>query len=285
MNIAVDRLKELGDLRACVTLQRAILGGRTPSVWDIPPLSSVLQSGGLLLGVRETPHPSAPLQGALVDLVAEFDGHSARHTAFYGVLKGARNQGIGQWMRAAEREICRREGVHLVGWTFDPLCGVEAHIAFNKLGAIATGHRRNLYGVLPDRPNAGLATDRFLIEWWIESPRVVAVSDRGNLPPHYRVGLQDMTVVTHTQVSSGLRVLTGYDENPTSRFVLTEIPVDLDRLRARDLAVVQGWRIQSRDVFEHLFEKGYVGVGFIHEGGRSFHLFEKTDRESVLKEY
>jgi len=280
---AISRLTTIDELRECSALQQHILGSSSPSRWTAPLLSSVIQSGGLILGMRDEESPDTELCGTLVDLVADAGGHRSRHTVFRSVRAGARGKGIGQALRAVERTRAREEGVAVITWAVDPLRSVDAHIAFNKLGAIATGYVRNLYGEVGDLADHGLATDRLQIEWWLESPRTISVCDRGRLPPHYQLGLNDMTVVTQTTLhASGVRSLTGHDVDAAGRHVLVEIPVDLDRLRAADLPVARAWRIQTRELFELLFEKGYVVVGFVHEGGRSFHLLERTDRGFAL---
>ena len=285
MTIAVDRLSDPEELDACVDAQRAILGNRARSVWSVPALTAVCQSGGLILGARAGAGGDADLCGALVDLVSDVDGYPGRHTVFRGVLESARNRGVGQRLRAVEREICQQEGVDLIFWPLDPLRSNEAHVAFNKLGAIATGYRRNLYGEVNDNPNLGLATDRLHVEWWIDSPRVASMLDRGSPAPHFRLGIHEMDVVTETRLlESGVRMLVGHSESPWAECVLAEVPVDLDRTRAVDPGLASQWRLQSRAMFELLFESGYVGIGFVHEGGRSFHLLRKTDRRTVLRD-
>ncbi len=285
MTIKIDRLTSLGELSACVDVQRAILGDRSRSVWTVSALTAVCQSGGLVLGASDTDGGGGALCGAIVDLVADVEGYPGRHTVFRGVLEPARNRGVGYGLRAAERAVCQEEGVDLVFWSLDPLRSDEAHLALSKLGAIATGFRRNLYGEVHDNANLGLETDRLRVEWWIDSPRVRSILDRGNQPPHFRLGIHEMDVITETKLrQSGFRTLTGHDETPRADHVLAEIPVDLDRIRSADAAEARHWRLRSRAVFELLFERGYVGAGFVHEGGRSFHLFRKADRRTVLRD-
>jgi len=283
MAFVAGRLASLDELRALETMQTSIIGRDSPSAWSVPQLVSVVQSGGLLLGVRDEEMPEHPLVGALVDLLADSGGHSSLHTAFRAVSSDARNRGCAQILRHAERFIAKKTGVAVITWAIDPLRSVEAHIAFNKLGAIATGHARNLYGDVGDRANRGLATDRLHIEWWLEAPRTLSVCDRGQLPPHYRLGLHEMTVWTQTTLhASGVRAIVGHRHADHGRHVLVEIPVDLDRLRASGMSLARDWRLATREAFELLFEKGYVVVGFVHEGGRSFHLLERTSRGAVL---
>jgi len=247
-------------------------------------LASIVLSGGFLLGAWTDEAMPPRLVGALLDLLAEVDGYPALHTVYSGVEDSALGRGIGTALRSAERAFCGRRGIDLVLWGIDPLRGRDAHVALNKLGAVGTQYRRNMLGPLHDRANAGLATDRLTIEWWIESPRVTAVLDAGEAPPHHDLGLHRMDVITKTRVlPSGMRALIDVAERSTGSHVLVEVPVDLDALRAADPGIAREWRIGTRGLFEDLLGKsGYTAVGFIHEAGRSFHLLERCDKGQVL---
>ena len=166
---------------------------------------------------------------------------------------------------------------------------MEAHIAFNKLGAVAVGYKRDLYGELHDSRNSGLATDRLTIEWWLTSPRVRAVVDRRSLPYHFSLGLDKMEVATRTAVTGdGQRRLVKFDDSvcegiTSSSVILVEIPAKLDRLRKEDIDLARDWRVRTRDIFERMFASGYIITGLVHEGGRSFHLFERASRATILE--
>ncbi len=283
--IEVERLTTGDELAACVELQQAIVGPGARSVWHAPALTAVSQSGGLLLGARPADGEPPHLVGALIDLVADVDGYPTRHTVFHGVHPAVRNRGVGAGLRAGERTLCQRSGVDLVFWAIDPLRSVDAYLALTKLGGIATRFHRNVYGTLSDHPNAGLATDRLHVEWWIDSPRVRAIVDRGLPPIHRRLGMHRMEVITETRpLGDGTRRLVAHDDGPTAAHVLAEVPADVDRIRAEDPESARDWRLRTRTLFELLFANGYVAVGFVHEGGRSFHLFSRTDRRAVLND-
>lgn len=166
----------------------------------------------------------------------------------------------------------------------DPLRGAQAHFALNKLGAIATSYERNALGELPDPANRGLATDRLVVEWWIASFRVLQVVEQKRLPYHYHLGFERMEVVTRTGLTdSGARRLLRAETNPRGDVLLFEIPVDLDPLLAHELDLARDWRIKTRDAFEALFANGYILSGFVHEAGRSFHLFEREEKAAILR--
>jgi len=282
MTIVTSPLATLEDFRACENLQQQLLGDKARCILTLPALAAIRRSGGLLLGAwEEGARPT--LRGALVDLVAEADARRARFTVFLGVRRDSANSGIGQSLRRAERTACVEAGAELVYWWADPLRSEEAHIAFNRLGAIAVAHCRNALGPLTDRLNAGLATDRLRVEWWLHAPRVEALIDNAREPAHRSLAFDQMQVITQTKGRpQGQRAIAGLGEGPTKRFVLVEIPTDIASLLDRDPEAARRWRLTIRDAFELLFSVGYTIVGFVHEGGRSFHLLEHADRGEIL---
>ena len=285
MDIKIKPLTTLDDMAAIEQLEIELVGGWERLVVPTAVLVTVRDSAGILLGAYDTDVVPPRLRGVLIDLVAEIAEQPTCITLVWGVIPDARNRGIGQALRRAERRIAHRIGIPLVRWAIDPLRGVDAHIAFNRLGAVGTGYVRNQYGPLPDPTNGGLATDRITVEWWVDSPRVNAVLDAGTPPPHYRLGLNQMEVATKTRgVGSGTRQLVEFDPNPQSNTVLVEVPTDFDRLLAVAPKLARDWRIKARDVFETFFATGYLLTGFVHEAGRSFHLLERRRKAAVLEE-
>ncbi len=281
MKTTLHRLTDPRAFQACAELQEAIAGR---ALVPVPLLVSVHEAGGMVLGAYDADVDPPRLCGTLIDLHRRDPRGPAWHTVFHGVPVDVRNQRVGSDLRLRERTEARAERVGLVTWTIDPLRSLEPHLSFNKLAAIAVGYQRNRYGELADPQNQGLATDRLLVEWWLDAPRVVSVTDHGELPHHYHVGLDQMEVVTKTRlVEDGLRRLLRFEAAPTSRLILVEIPADLDRMRRIDLDLARDWRLKTRDLFESLFKSGYTMTGFVHEAGRSFHLMERADRETVLE--
>ncbi|MCK4571028.1 hypothetical protein KAT84_03660, partial [Candidatus Bipolaricaulota bacterium] len=196
MTIAVRQLHTLEDLRAAVTLQQTVLGERSHPIWQLPHLLHIQQSGGFLLGARETaPKASDTFHGILIDLIAEVDGYPARRTVAWGVDPQLRNRGIGLRLREIERRSLQKLGVDLVYWDVDPLSSVKLHIALNKLGGIVTAYSRNALGSSNDDGPPGVATDRVRVEWWIDSPRVTGRMEHEVSLPHQRIGLHEMAVL------------------------------------------------------------------------------------------
>ncbi|MEI6171922.1 MAG: hypothetical protein WCQ45_05555 [bacterium] len=283
MTIAVEPLRTLDDLAACERRQRRLFGDHaSASVLSVPVLRAVAESGGLLLGVRSGA-ATRELVGAVVDLSATWEGFGALFSHIFGVSPEARNRGVGSSLRAAEHRLAQEAGIDIIRAWVDPLRSHESYLLWNKIGAIGTTYERNVFGELSDSANRGLATDRVHVEWWLRSPRTLALLDEGRAASHARVRFHEMAVATRTKAaSSGRRVLVDVKLEPGAAKVLVEIPVDVDLLRDEDPAEARRWRVGTRELFEQLLGTGYLLVGLVHEGGRSFQLLEKVDRGAAL---
>ncbi len=284
MTILIDQLSTAHEFSACEALQRATSDQSV--FFAAPALVAIEKCNGLILAAMRR---DGEMCGTIIDIASVDTDLSSWFTAFHAVSEDERNKGIGTMLRSREREIGMQKGVALVKWAIDPLRSLEAHVAFNKLGAVAVGYERDLYGELRDSRNEGLATDRLLVEWWLTAPRVNAVIDRHALPHHFHLGLDKMEVATRTRLTDGgLRRLLGFDDSVCAgvtrgAVVLVEIPAKLDRIRANDLDLARDWRLQTRDIFERMFAAGYTITGLVHEGGRSFQLFERVSKATILE--
>jgi predicted GNAT superfamily acetyltransferase len=284
MTIAIRPLQTIRDIRSAVSLQETVLGKRAPAIWQLSHLSHVQHSGGLLLGAfGSSPQPTDSLDGILIDLLSEIDGYPARRTVAWGVCPTKRNRGIGTRLRIIERRTLQKDRIDLVYWDADPLNSLELHIALNKLGGILIGHSCHTGEDIRDSHASGWVTDYARCEWWIDAPRVISVLDQGQVLPHHHISLHKMEMLTKTAIlPSGMRGIIECVQQPTAEHVLAEIPENIDNLQAGDPDAAIQWRLQSRGFMAQLFQLGYLGVGLVHEGGRSFLLFKKGTRRSEL---
>ncbi len=283
MTIEVSALAAWDDLVACERFQRQLLGEPPGgALLGVPALRAIVECGGLVLGVRAN-RVTPELVAAAVDLPGTYERFPALFSLFFAVAETSRGQGVGQALRLAERRAALALGVEVVRSWVDPLRSREGHVWWDRLGAIGTGYERNVLGDLADRVHRGLATDRVSVEWWLRSPRTSALLESGRPAAHLRAPLHEMAVVTRTAAdASGLRILAGTERREGAEHVLFEIPSDIDRLREENPAEARRWRLETRDAFEWLVGSGYLFVGLLHEGGRSFHVLEKAGRSTVL---
>ena len=196
-----------------------------------------------------------------------------------GVHPDYRSQGIGFALKRAQWQIARHQGYQRITWTYDPLLSRNGYLNINRLGATCSAYHRDAYGQLRDGLNIGLATDRFQVDWWLNSLRVeqrLKRSSRRRLDlNHYlsagikiinpaRITLQGWPVPENITLEDNPRPLT-----------LVEIPSDFLALKASDPDLALEWRLHTRTLFEGLFARGYLATDFIYLPGtrpRSFYV-------------
>ncbi len=286
LSVEVASLSTCADLREAVDLQQGALGTTSIAVWNLPHLLSVLQSGGMILGAWEAPSgKGAPCDGLLVDLTADVDGYPAQHTVCWLVREECRGRGVGVRLRSSERRLMQQRGVDLSFWGVDPLDSHGLYVSLNRLGGIVTGYTCDAMGTLGEQPGFRPGTDQLRVEWWVDSPRVNDRMDWSRRPGPPAIGLSQMEVLTETtRGPSGVRGLVGSPRMPTSDHALMEIPEALPVVMERDRDAALYWRVRSRDVLEPAFRQGYIGVGVLHEAGRSFLYLKKGNRRTELGE-
>jgi predicted GNAT superfamily acetyltransferase len=167
--INVQPLTELEQLDEVVALQRTIWGYQDLDVESRALLVVARHFAGQLLGAFD--------EGKMIGVALAFftsSGSKLRlHSHRVGVLEDYQNQGIGRILKLAQREDALGRGINVIQWTFDPLQWRNAYFNLEKLGAIGRRYIPNLYGITSSPLHSGLPTDRLLVEWDLESPRVL----------------------------------------------------------------------------------------------------------------
>lgn len=274
------------EMQAVEAVQREVWPGSETDVVPAHLLLTVAHNGGVVLGAYALDAQGNPT--VMVGFVLGFpglyrEGESWRlkHCSHQlGVVPAWRDQGLGYWLKRAQWQAVRHQGLDLVTWTYDPLLSRNAHLNIHKLGAVCRTYLREVYGAMRDGLNVGLPSDRFQVEWWVNTPRVVR---RLSHRPRRRLDLAHF-------LAAGARVLNstrlrddGWPEpvpnepadpealpfDPaTQRLVLVEIPADFLALKAADRDLALRWRLHTRAWFEALFAQGYLVTDFVHLPGR-----------------
>lgn len=243
-------------------------------VWQMPDwrdaipsnlLITIHKNGGIVLGAFDK-------NERLVGFVFSFLGseeHRGRmkikHCShMLAVLPEYQAQKIGARLKLTQREYALAQGIDLITWTYDPLQALNANLNLARLGAIARRYIPDAYGEMTDGINAGLPSDRFQVEWWLNAPRVKECAE--GKPRH---------VEWETLTQAGARPVfeIAFDthhlphiereDKLASDSLLVEIPSDLTALKSHSAALAQEWRRRTRDLFERAFTAGYAAVDFV----------------------
>src|SRR5260370_1167190 len=168
--ILVRKCRGLDEFNRCVDLQREIWGEADLEVEPATMFVVAAHTGGQVLGAFDGDR----LVGYTLAVVGLCDGVAYLHSHMTGVHRDYRNRGVGRQLKLFQRDEALGRGIRLIQWTFDPLELRNAHFNLNRLGAICRKYQPNLYGVTTSPLHRDMATDRLLVEWRLDSARVVA---------------------------------------------------------------------------------------------------------------
>ncbi len=278
-------LETLEEMNAVEALQRMVWPGSETDIVPAHLLITAVHNGGLVLG--------AFADNDLVGFVFGFpgieatpDGPRAKHCShMMGVHPNYRDTGLGFALKRAQWQMVRHQGLDHVTWTYDPLLSRNAHLNIARLGAVCSTYRRSEYGEMRDGLNAGLPSDRFQVDWWINTSRV-----------ERRLGQRARPALTLNEFSkAGLQPLYTLHAGPNAwprppenfpaldgRLLLTEIPSNFPALKDADFSLARDWRFFSREVFETAFQEGYLITDFIFERAQARSFYVLTHGEATL---
>ncbi len=253
MEVSIRPARERGDFDACVRLQREVWGLCDLEITSAIQLIATVHAGGLLL-VAES--PGEGVVGFSYAFAALSGGEAHLHSDMLAVLPGARGFGVGLRLKWAQREEARRRGVHLVTWTFDPLRAPNARLNLHRLGAVAGELLVDFYGTTTSALHHGLATDRLLVRWELDTPRV-ARRAAGAMPSPPPAATPTLNEVTERR---GVLVSSAPDLELDAPELLLEIPEDWDAVCRADPSLAREWQDVVRLALETLFARGYRAV-------------------------
>jgi predicted GNAT superfamily acetyltransferase len=273
VSVEIRHLSAPEDALLAVDLQRAVWGGdETPA----HVMLTAAHNGGLLAGAFVDDTLAGFVWGFL-GLDERADPPRLKHCSHQlGVHPRYRSLGLGFQLKRFQREFVCMQGIELITWTYDPLLAANAYLNIARLGAVCSTYHRDEYGDLNDDLNAGLPTDRFQVDLWVNSARV----REAMCGTARQVGSVETPWCPNSPAAGGevrppdARSLDRLrDFRPAT--VALAIPTDFQALRAADPALASAWRYATRDAFECLFASGYTVVNFARQVGYGRYLLEQ----------
>lgn len=231
MTLVIFRdLRDMAEFRAAEELQRQVWGeGDQPDPAD---LMFVIQAEGGLVG-------GAWLDGRLMGYVFGFPTRDpqVQHSHRLAVHPQARGLGLGIKLKIYQRDWCLQHGITHARWTFDPLRAVNASLNIHSLGAESDTYLPDYYGEMAGI-NAGLGSDRLLVDWDLASDKVAALATRKPAPATDGIPLP------------------------------LALPEDIEFLARTDPSRLEALRKDLRDQIQGAFAQGQRLIGFDRETRR-----------------
>lgn len=281
MSFTIQLLETPEEIAAVEILQKQVWPGDPIDVVPAHLLLTVIHNGGLILGAFEDDVLIGFAFG-LPGFDTTPDGPRPKHCShMLGTHPDHRGRGIGFALKRAQWQLVRNQGLDHITWTYDPLLSTNAFLNITRLGAVCNTYRREEYGQMRDGLNAGLASDRFQVDWWVNTPRVVQRLGDENRHilklEHYAQAEAQHLYALVTDATSGLLMPPKTSSSLEGRLVLAQIPSNFQTMRETDIALARDWRFFSRQVFEEAFDAGYLVTDFVYDRGsampRSFYVF------------
>jgi predicted GNAT superfamily acetyltransferase len=226
--ISVRKCSTLPEFRECVSLQREIWAETDLEIEPTTMFVVAAHTGGQVLGAFD----GDKLVAYTLAVVGLHHATPYLHSHHTGVHPDYRDRGVGRMLKLFQRDEALSRDIRLIQWTFDPLELRNAHFNFNRLGAIARTYHPDLYGVTTSPLHRGLATDRLVAEWHLDSPRVIAA-------------IGDIAT----------------DRASSDASATIEVPGELERWKVEDVQQVKRVQQHLREEFTRWFASGYAAVG------------------------
>jgi predicted GNAT superfamily acetyltransferase len=277
--IKIRLIEEPNELEAVADLQRLCWPGDETEIIPVHLLRSVVHNGGFVIGAYR--------EANLVGFVFGYPGihqtsegiqlYHSSHMA--GVHPEIRDAGLGYRLKRAQWQMVRRQGVDLIVWTYDPLQSRNANFNISKLGVVCNNYLPNYYGEMRDGINIGVPSDRFEVNWWVNTNRVK--SRLGKKPPpkldlaHYLNAGAVFANASQINADGLITPVPSASTGSKNPWRLIEIPSDILALKAADPALAVQWYLHIRDLFSNYFAKGFLVTDFVYLSGsrpRSFYV-------------
>lgn len=272
--ITIRRAESVADYRACQEAQRRAWGiAEDGYLIPIATMVGANLHGGLVLGAFRPDGQAVAMSFAFLGRI---EGRLCLYSQLTGVVPGYQSQGLGYRIKMDQRDFARAEGIGTIAWAFDPLQAGNASFNLVRLGATARRYIDNMYGERTDALNAGVPTDRLIVEWDTaqEAPRSIR-PDAAALPRLIEAAA-GQGGESEPDPSRGGDAVVDIDASPS---VLIEIPADIARLRRERPELAERWRSAVRDAFRSAFAAGYRATSVVREeSGTSRRVFYVLDR-------
>ena len=274
MSYKVETATDIASCVLTVPIQDEVWSGDVA----VPPqlMLAIVHNGGFV-GLGYVDGDARPA-GFVFGFLGIYDYHFRHHSHMLAVRREHRGSGLALALKEAQRDHCLDQGIEIMAWTMDPLEALNARFNFGKLGTYAREYHRDFYGLMPDKLNAGLPSDRFYVEWPIGMDRTYKRLRGENQPPALEGA--EAEGVRYLLRTDGDRPAPQGTPNGESH-LLVEIPSDFQGLKRRDASLALEWRIAARGAFEDAFGQGYAAVEFLRAAdGRGAYLLVPQPRRS-----
>lgn len=271
-DIKYQVITDISEITETLALQKTVWGDSAAA--SLPEMVAAIHNGGAIIG--------AFLDKRMIGFCYGFAGYNGSETYLcshmLGIDPNYRDFGLGRELKWRQRDWALRYGYKKMVWTYDPLEARNAYLNLCKLGAYTKTYIQSYYGKMEDQLNKGLPSDRFFVEWDLDSDRVknaaaglsIESEKWRNFPRASEWVLQGE--FPKPGVLNDIRDVPGY---------LVPVPKSIQVIKAEDMELARKWRHSHRNQMIRLFASGYMAVGLLRtEAHVNYYVLEKIPPKS-----
>src|SRR5690606_16841373 len=122
--------------------------------------------------------------------------------------------------------------------------------------------------------NSGLPTDRFQVEWWINSKHL----------KKFHQNMSESEIIPWEMTRCDFPQLGHFDHLQGEPTIKVPVPGNFQEIKNSDLKLAVDWRMKTRVLFQTLFQKGYTAVALEKGKDDSIYYYVLVKRSSLLIE-
>lgn len=235
-------------------LQRIVWADKNIS--PVTQLIAAVHNGGVVIAAF---HEDRPV-GFCYGFAGFKDGKAHLCSHMLGIVPEYRDWGIGEKLKWEQRKWAIAYGYDKMTWTYDPLETRNANLNLNKLGGSVRTYIEAYYGEMNDGINAGMPTDRFLLEWDLQAKRVAnreqgISNERSEWSEYPR--MLDWELFQEQPRPVARQALTD------TAGILLSVPANIQAMKQEHLQLAKEWRFALRKACQTAFSEGYEVVGLL----------------------
>jgi predicted GNAT superfamily acetyltransferase len=274
MAITFRQLTTMEELALLPEMEASVWVGDTPIPLQLT--VTLAKFGGIFLGAFD----EEKIVGFVYSFPGFTDGQPHLCSHMMGFLPEYRKKGLGVQLKWLQREEALRRQYTKITWTYDPLESVNGYLNISKLGGIVRTYLPNCYGVMEDVLNRGLPSDRFLVEWFIDSNRVQSYYEG----KRYFAETADAPSVLFFELDGKLPRPAELVLDREEPVLLLPVPAHFQEVKRADMNTALCWREKTGQLFQHYFSRGYMVTGLLRPNGEvARYILERQPLETVLK--
>ncbi len=272
MEFEIRHLRTLDEYEAAVALQYATWGPDFAGCVPVSLLKVTQRIGGVTGGAFAA---TKELAGCVYGITGIQNNTLVHWSDILAVRQGYRGYGLGKRLKWFQRAELLKIGVRTMRWSYDPLQALNANLNLNALGAQPIEYVENMYGDTGSALHVGLGTDRFVVQWALDSDAVSRLAQGDRIPAR----MPSEAPVVNTRENGNTRRPDVGADLPQSPSVLVEIPASINEAKKEDATAGGAWRRSTRRAFQHYLDRGYAVTAFGEfRPGRFGYCLEKEAR-------